>query len=224
MSLSDLKRNWLLKQLGLSGSNLSETDLLTQLYGDASFNAGVRRVNIPMPPSLQYFFPVGGSAPSTSNTLGNGTLRLTSFICHEPISIDRIGAEITAVGEAGSKVRLGVYKSDANGKPGDLVLDAGQINGDSATIQELVCNASLDAGIYFVGGAVQSAPVTQPTIRAINGATVPETPLPLGTFIPGAAANFFAYMLGGVAGALPASGSALTPTAGIAPRVFVRIK
>ena len=94
----------------------------------------------------------------------------------------------------------------------------------SATIQELVCNASLDAGIYFVGGAVQSAPVTQPTIRAINGATVPETPLPLGTFIPGAAANFFAYMLGGVAGALPASGSALTPTAGIAPRVFVRIK
>jgi hypothetical protein len=49
-----------------------------------------------------------------------------------------VGIEITAAGEAGSHIRLGVYADDGSGyQPGALLTDAGQIDGTSATYQEL---------------------------------------------------------------------------------------
>ncbi len=223
MSLADIKRNWLLKQLGLSASTASESDLLSQLYSDASFNAGVRRVKIPSPKIAgRYFYPVSSGTAGTNSTLGNNNLRLTPFVVSDVLSIDRIGAEITIVGEAGSKLRLGIY-SDLDGLPDQLLLDAGQIAADSATVQELVCNLTLGAGVYWVGGVVQAAPTTQPTARVV-ASTDPPIPLQF-TSIPGVGNNANGIIAGGVSGALPSSWSfGAASTSGAVPRVFFRVK
>ncbi|HKX73157.1 MAG TPA: right-handed parallel beta-helix repeat-containing protein [Candidatus Saccharimonadales bacterium] len=180
----------------------------------------------PMPPSGWYFFPVSQAAASTNATLGNGTLRLVPFYLPQATSISRIGSEISVVGQAGSLLRLGVY-SDNLGLPGSLLLDAGTIAGDSATVQEITLGSplALGAGWYWVGGAVQNAASTQPTVRVTSGVT---TPILLGALqsMPGSSATTSGYSASGVTGALPGTFTAWAggPSAiTSAPRVFMRI-
>jgi len=70
-------------------------------------------------------------------------------IFSEKITLDRIGAEITSIGDAASLVRLGIYADNGNVYPGSLVLDAGTIAGDSATAQAITINQTLESGLYW---------------------------------------------------------------------------
>lgn len=168
-----------------------------------------------------YVWTSGPFATSTSAILGNGTLRLVPWWVPRAITIVRIGAEITAVGEAGSKLRLGIYNDNGSCFPGTLLLDAGQIAGDSATVQELTISQALAPGLYWVGGAVQAAPTTQPTVRVPNQWTPPVW-MATGTSMPAANNTIIGYSQGSVSGALPANFTTSIGTAGTAPRVFVR--
>ena len=218
-SLSDLKRSWLLKMMGLSSSALSEADLAALLYSDTSFNSGVRRVKTPAIRASNYFYPISGGSNGTSSGLGNGNARHSPWIVEETIRIVRIGAEITTVGEAGSKLRLGIYDDSGTGLPANLLLDAGQINGDSATVQELTCDITLSPGIYWLVGAVQAAPTSQPTVRT-HTVTTPDIICSSGS-IPTTGLNMIGYSHSGVSGALPAS-FVSAGIVGLAPRIFLR--
>lgn len=178
-----------------------------------------------MPPAGWYFFPVSQAASGTNAALGNGTLRLVPFYLPQATSISRIGAEITTIGQAGSLLRLGLY-SDSLGLPASLLLDAGTIAGDSATVQEIVLGSplALAAGWYWTGGAVQNVTITQPTVRVTSGVT---SPILLGTSqsMPGSSATTSGYSMPGITGAFPStftawagSPSAITS----APRIFMR--
>jgi hypothetical protein len=175
---------------------------------------------LPRPLAGWYFYSTSAVSNTTSNTLGNGSLRLAPWVVDRAMSIDRMAAEISTVGEAGSKLRLGIYADTGNGYPGALLLDAGQIAGDSATVQELTVSLSLPVGVYWIGGAVQSAATTQPTVR-VNSQWYPPVPIPSST-LPAAGGGAAAALQTGVTGALPATFSSTLASAQTYPRLILR--
>jgi hypothetical protein len=173
-----------------------------------------------------YYIATPAGAASTANTLGNGTGRFSPFPVPAAITLAKIGVEVTAVGEAGSVIRLGIYGDNGSGFPGPLVLDAGTVPGDAvAAAAELTINQALQPGLYWVGGVVQGAPTTQPTLRTLT-AIDQSIPLPIsGGTTPGANHPTQVGFVGfGMAGAFPANWPTPAPnlTAQVA-RVFVKI-
>ena len=161
-----------------------------------------------------------GNQLTTLAGAGIGTLRLYQILVPSAISINRIGAEVTAAGEAGSKVRLVIYADDGAGSPGALLLDAGTIAGDSATVQELTVNQALSPGLYWVGAVIQDVAATQPTMRAISA-----PPLPLQAWtaaIPAANQVAVGVSKTGVTGAAPSALASLGGS-GSAVRIFFKV-
>lgn len=171
---------------------------------------------LPMVSGRYYFAPAG--AHTTSASLGNGSLRLSPFFVPNPVTLSRIGGEITVVGDAASVLRLGIYNDDGTGRPGNLVLDAGTISGNSATVQEITISQPLNAGWYWFGGAVQGVTTTQPTVRTLN---VIQS-IDVGTVIPASGMSMINFLMSGVTGALPSVTSGLG-TGGGGPRVFLKV-
>lgn len=185
--------------------------------GDLTYSAAD-----PLPASGNYFYTASDGVASTAATLGNGTLRLVPWIVSQPMTIDRLGAEVTIIGDVSSKFRIGIYYDNGNCYPGNLVVDAGQIAGDSATVQTLTVSVGLAPGLYWIGGAVQAAASTQPTMRTMTG-WVPPVHLPLGTSTPGAGQAPFGYSQTSVTGALPSTFTTSLSIVGNAARIFARI-
>lgn len=167
------------------------------------------------------YYPASGSAVATSATLGVGTWRGVPWIIDRTLTIDRIGAEVSAAGEAGSKFRIIVWRDNGLSAPGALALDAGQILGDSAAVQFISGFWVLRPGVYWIGGVVQDTVTTQPTMRTIGLGWTPPIPLNAGPGTPGAGGTAVGMAVTGVTGAAPAT--AANPSAtGAAPRLYVR--
>lgn len=168
-----------------------------------------------------YSFPQMNQSLGTSNGNGNGTLRLAPCLVRNAITISRVGAEVTVVGEAGSKLRLGLYADDGAGYPGALIQDFGTIAGDSATVQEITLGTPLaiTPGLYWLGAANQLAPTTQPTVRVING-TIPGLLL---QSIPAAGGIVSGYAMTGQTGALTGPFTTTVALSNVTPRLFWRV-
>jgi hypothetical protein len=170
--------------------------------------------------SGRYYFAPNFTASATLASMGTGTLHVLPWSVPNTVTLSRIGAEVTIIGDVGSKVRLGIYNDDGTGRPGTLLLDAGTIAGDSATVQEIVISQLVPTGLYWIGGAVQIVTVTQPTCRV--SASGPIFPVDVGTVIPTAGLQSPGYQVTGVAGALPTPfGAPSTTSNGF--RVFVKV-
>jgi hypothetical protein len=167
-----------------------------------------------------YHRTVPAASLTTSATLGVGTLRLAPFDVPRAVTLTRIGAEITSAGDVGSKFRLGIYADDGTGYPGALTLDAGTIDGNSATVQEITINQLLAAGRYWVGGVVQGVTVTQPTLRTVSIATIDAGSASLFT----AAQTVYGFAQGSVTVALPSPSFTVSVSgSGAMPAVFVKV-
>lgn len=118
--------------------------------------------------------PVGQSLSTAIPT--EAQLRLLPVFL-PPATWDRIRSEVTVVGTAGALIRLGLYYDDGTGVPGALALDAGTIDGTSATAQEINVNLTLPGGLYWIGSVVQGAALTRPTTRQLVGPVVPVSNL-----------------------------------------------
>lgn len=214
-SLADLRKSY----FGTSDAEYAALQAAVALGLTASAVMG----SVPRPmQSGRYYKPVPNYAGgwTTNNTLGVGTLRLTPFFNPVPLSIVRLGAEVTAIGDIGSKLRLGMYLDDGTFRPGQLLLDGGQIAGDSATVQELIIAATLPAGWIWVGGAVQAVTVTQPTVRCQNTA---GQNVDFGTAIPATNGVSSGRQMAGVTGALPQTFVDSGTPSGSAPSVFLKV-
>lgn len=188
---------------------------LTQMASDSSRAARLVSGN--------YYFTSGQSATTTASMGANNVLKVVPWRVPSAVTLSKIGCEVTTAGEAGSKVRLGIY-ADASGVPGALVVDGGQINGDSNTVQEATINVSLDPGLYWIGAAAQSAPTTRPTVRASLYQYAPEEAYIGQATIPGTNDLWYGYGVASVSGALPSTfGTPILQTATAIIRVFVKV-
>lgn len=172
--------------------------------------------------NLTYFLPDVGAA-GTSNTLGNGNLRLVPFVVPRMMQLAAIGAEVFGAGDAGCTFRLGIY-SDAGGAstgyPGNLRTDAGTIAADSTGMKEVASTVILEPGIYWIGGAVQGVTVNQPTMRTVNQAAAIQIGIS-GT--PSAGDYRSCWQLTGQTGALASSFGGGLGSASTAPRIHIKI-
>lgn len=199
--------------VGVAGGWIVQTGLTTVSSLDA------RYALTPALATGSYHFTSSPGSTGTANSLGVGTMRLIPWLVTTTTSLTRIGGEVTSAGDAGSKVRLVIY-SDTGGKPGALVLNAGQINGDSATVQELTIAQTLTPGLYWIGGIVQTVTTTQPTMRTVSAWT-PPIPIWLNTTIPTANLQVVGVQQTGVTAAPPDPCVATGPTTA-ALRLFVK--
>lgn len=105
---------------------------------------------------------------TTLGALAANYLHGIPFVVTKTCTADRIAMEITVAGTAGSKVRLGIYLDNGSNSPGNLLVDAGTINADSATVQSITINQVLNPGLYWLAWVMNAA--SSPTFRAIPAA------------------------------------------------------
>lgn len=169
--------------------------------------------------SGRYYTNGGYTGVGTSGALGNDSFRVAPFLVRKPVTLSRIGAEITVGGTAGCTVRLGIYGSDRTGYPSGLVLDAGTIPGDVIGAAELTISTTLQPGVYWMGAVIQGTPATQPTFRIVNTS---NPTLGANSLSVAISAGMVAYGMTAV-GALPATFTAGSQTGALAARVAVKI-
>lgn len=169
--------------------------------------------------SGEYYWAINGST-STSVTLGNGTLRVAPMWVPNTVTLTRIGVGITVGGDATAKVRLGVYGDDGTGKPGALLLDAGQVDAAAAGDPELTISLTVGPGWYWVGGAVQGVTTTQPTVRILT-THHSSMPLSIPSGLPAGGILPVGYSISGITGALP-NPFGTAAFNGATPRLFVK--
>jgi hypothetical protein len=190
-------------------------------YSQASNTSWGYAGSLPRASGRYYITPP--SAPSASSALGQNNVRCLADYFSQTVTLTRIGTGVTVIGDVGSKVRLGIYGDDGTGWPGTLVVDAGQIAGDSATDQELTISTAIGPGWYWFCGVVQSAATTQPTVRVPTAPFWIPPGMPAAVSMAGTASAPVAATMAGVSGALPTTFTAFSGTAGgTAPRIFVK--
>ena len=201
-------------------------DIASRVHGGGLAVSGGKLANSapysqPWQSGRYYFIPNMGSV-STSVTLGNGTLRATPFWVPSQITVERIGSEVTVVGDAASVLRLGIYADDGTGRPGSLVVDAGTISGNSATVQEITgLSVSLSPGVYWAAAVVQLVTTTQPTVRTQGSAGILPN-IDIGTTIPSAGLLTTGVDMTGVTGALPGTFVWAADVSAV-PRMFLKV-
>lgn len=135
-------------------------------------------------------------------TAGSAAAMTLSQLTAGPINLpagtyDALQFNCTTAGAAGSTVRLGIY-TDANGLPGARVVDAGTVDTTTTGLKVATISQVLAAGRYWLVNVAQGG--TAPSCTVLSGN--PNLYL-------GATANLLGGIISTVAGALPASLSAM---------------
>lgn len=199
------------------------TDLDTTVSGatlnsmQASINNVLGLSNLIAPgayTSGNYYFCNSPGNNGTSITLGNNILRVSPMQVSISLSITKLWIDISVLGEANSVFRVGIYADTGTGRPGALVLDCGTIStgtgnagtvatiGGVASTNEIAAVLTLAPGRYWVGGAVQGASTTQPTLRTSANADLAPTG-PLGSTLPVQNVVSRGFAQTAISGALP---------------------
>lgn len=169
---------------------------------------------VPNPRIGDYFFPNAPIAPTTGTPPTNGDMRMSPWLVRRPITLDRLAAEVTTAGEAGSKVRLGIYSDSGECRPGALVVDGGTIAGDVVAVASVTVAVTLQPGLYWLAIAAQDAPTTRPTLRYIGTGMAMPIPVGIATVLS-AMSNLSnqGFYATGVTAALPSSVASPIPAA-----------
>jgi len=114
----------------------------------------------------------GWAVHSTSGQIViSGRLYYIPIFITATYSYDKMDTEVT-VAVADKKARLGLYYW-SNGAPGNLILDAGQVDVSSIGNKELDIDLTLTRGYYFLAWVSDGAP----TIRSFIATGVQKTPV-----------------------------------------------
>lgn len=173
------------------------------------------------PRTGRYFCPVGTGRGDTDD-LPYGVLVCSPWLLGAPVTISRIGVDVHSAGDAASKIRLGIFADAGNYHPGALILDAGpNINGDSATVQEITISQALSPGIYWLGAVAQSGVTTRPFVR-VPFSYEPPISIAMDSTIPDPNWTFGAVAQTGVTAALPSTFTATVAGNRRVPRIFLK--
>jgi hypothetical protein len=168
-----------------------------------------------------YFAPVSPAASATSSTVGNETLVLAPWRVRSAIPLDRLVVDIVTDGEPGCTVRPGIYADDGTSYPGALLVDGGALAADAIDTPLAAISLELaEDDLVWIGGVVQDAPTTEPTVRVVDTASL-DAPVASVLLADVAGVSVAGYAQAGVSGALPATFLGGGVTAAV-PRVIVR--
>lgn len=117
-----------------------------------------------------YSNAVVGYTPTASGGYSGDVLRGFPIIISENQSWDRIGLEVTAIGSAGSVIRLGLYNS-SNCIPTNRIADYGTVPGDSLGVKTIEISETLTPGLYFF--ALNNNSTTSPGLRSVTKDAIP---------------------------------------------------
>ena len=148
-----------------------------------------------------YFYEPQIGCTITTSTYTINRLFYVPFFLQESITMDRIGAECTSA-IASSTFRLGLYSSDSDGLPSNLVFDAGTIDTSSPGLKTITISQSVSAGFYFLSYAQQGG-ATNATMRALIGTSGNWSPV-AGTTMAGSN-HFTSYSEDTISGAFPST-------------------
>lgn len=166
-------------------------------------------------PEVWYTAPNTGTALTTGAPSAN-YLRAIPFITSRSITLDRIAINVTTA--ATGYTRLGIYADGGNVYPGNLVIDAGQVDTGATGVKSLTINVTLNPGLYWLVAVSNAAP----TIRAFAvGSLIPV--LGYGSAL-GTAASFgysVSYTYSTLPATFPSGASLITATP--IPAIFVRL-
>lgn len=207
-SLADLTRTWLARQLGVSSVG-SQSDLMAELVNQR----GV---------ADNYLYGSGlWYGPEVTSNNATAAANLDELV-HLPIVIgkrqrfDRIGITHTVAGTAGAVCRLGIYDSDDNGRPRNLLAGGATLDSTLITGLEEVIDVTLSPGVYWLAYVGQ---VAAATFRGLAIASNPR--VGLANQSPADAAGTLVQT--GVNGALPAVHNPATLVTGTkTPRILIR--
>ena len=213
-SLADLTRAWLLRQLGLTSSNLTEADLQMALFSQQGSGGGGGGLasNVTYA-SGRYYGPSEDVSAGVVTTVIDRCWAVP-FEVGTTESFDRIASEVTVVGSGGNVLRMGIYGS-TNGLPDALIVDAGTSDASILGAFEKNINIQLFPGLYWLAMASQlGVPAEVRALGAMGSKYVGHTANPLGV-------NYKSYRTtAGVGGALPANFG--VPVAdSSAPKIFM---
>lgn len=145
-------------------------------------------------------------------TIANETLFAVPVVFSNSGTLDRLAIYINVAGQAGAKVRLGIYRDNGTGAyPGTLVVDTGQLAADAVGAVVATISVPVTAGVYWLAAVAQSAATTQPTVPCPLSMYPRVMPTNAADAVQAAARS---YQQTGVSGALPATFT-VTPATGI---------
>lgn len=205
-----------------AASALAGTEVLPVVQGGVTVKATVtqmttaatlgRVVEVPTPSSGRYLN--SGSFVATTFATGIAYMRCRKIWIPASLTFDRIACHVSFGGTAGAVVRLGIYRSDSNGLPSTLILDAGTVDSTSTGVKEITISQTLAAGSYWLAEAAQVAGCSLTADTSVNGWFF-ETSFATGPMVTLEQAS--------VTGALPSTWTGTgKPTQ--APRIMLRVQ
>lgn len=194
----------------LASNNLSDV----ASADSAVSNLGARPAT-KAPPSGIYF---GRGGNATTQVASLNGLNATPIHIKSG-TLTRIGVEVTSAGSAGSVVRLGIYGPSATTQyPGSLILDAGTIDGTSATYQEITISQAVSGWVWLVS----ATQVATCTLRAVTGSASGDLLVGYSSATNATANSAVGYLAAGVSGALPSTFPAGADGTAALPKVVVK--
>jgi hypothetical protein len=149
-------------------------------------------------------------------------MRCAAFPLPSAITVSAMGAEVTSAGDSSSTIELAIYSDDGNGHPYKLILDAGHIAGNSATVQFVTgLSQALTPGWYHSCAVLQNETTTQPTVRVPQPYAAYGLGIDFGTSTPTTNLVNLGWAQASVTGSLPSTTSSLITTATVV-RVFIK--
>jgi hypothetical protein len=197
---------------GSGTSNLGFTNDTTRMFATISAKTGI-------PAFMRSGLYYAASVPSTTGVVSNDTLRVAPIQIPKIVTLDRIGCEVTVVGQTGSTIALCIFGDDGTGYPGPLVLNAGTVAVDITGVKELTISQLLKPGTYWIGGVITGSSTTPPTLRLLNGS---ETFVGVPTNTAALSSTAYGYSATATGGVIPTNYSTTISSTGTIPKVFIR--
>lgn len=126
--------------------------------------------------STGFFHGPAGGTPATA-ARAQGVLEAIPLEVQAGVTIDQLRTEVTVAGEAGSVIRMGVYRDNGAGAPGALLLDGGTVAADTVGVKTITGLAGVaPGGLLWLVRASQLCPTTPPTVRTFSGGMARPVP------------------------------------------------
>lgn len=200
---------------GLANGPAASLDAATPLLIATQIPPVVR-----LPRASGRYYYVGDVTNSTTSSPAIGTMKAIPDYISQYLNIVRIGLEVVTASTGASTIRLGIYADKGDGSPGARIIDAGTIDGTSATVQEITINISLVPGWYWFSAVIQGAPSVLPVYRGITYGSYPGIGM---TAIPTANLSPVSYSSTGITGAYPDPAPTFASGGTSGPKIFYKV-